>query len=152
MPDLPLESLDQLNAYSRKFASLLFERFPEWRLLTVFDGETKSMLVEIKSPIDENRKLRIYTDEDEITLEYDLWHMHLGWPDVPLEVTILELFEQIDDLLEERAVIEIWMKGKEWKGSQLIEENHTKYSFHSIDADRIYWRSWLGTFDLESIV
>jgi hypothetical protein len=148
--DLPLENFEQLNYFSAEVAKIFFEKYPHWRKFAVFDTNVRSMLVEVVSPKNIDLKLRIYTDEDEITVELDYWHQHFGFAEQSIQEICEEAFLLIDQIIQEEAVVEIWMNGSEWKGSSLVLAKEFENYFQPIEATRVYWKSWLETYNLES--
>lgn len=156
MPDFPLTRPDQLNEFSQEFATTCFAIYPSWRELAVFNPAEGTLLIEVPSPTHEQRKIRLYTD-DEITVEFDLWHAHYGWPDVNNEESFREALALADDFVAERVGVQVWLAGDDWRGSSLIYSDSTELlqqippDWDATGITRTYRRSWKGTYDAEEV-
>ena len=72
-------SIDDLSPFSRRFASRLFEKYPEWREFSSSpSGEYWGvLLVEVMSPLGD-RRLAINANGGEVTVYFGgkVWHSH----------------------------------------------------------------------------
>ena len=111
------------------------------------------MLIEIAPEVPERPQLRLYTDDDEVTVEFDLWHAHYDWAGESREDEWQGALDLVADLLAERLAVQIWMAGDRWSGSALVEAGDGWLPFpedwDASDLTRSYRRSFCGTFDGE---
>jgi hypothetical protein len=108
--------------------------------------EGGTLVVHIPCPIPDRPGIAIYTDDGEITVEYDRWHAHYDcWSDVPHEDAFNDFLACVHDLLLERIAVAVTMRGGDWAGSQIIELGEEPDV--PGPGQHVYVRSWLGNRD-----
>jgi hypothetical protein len=139
--------MDALDEVSALFAPVLFAAYPQWRERAAMarndpDGNWYLSL-EVESPAS-GAPLEIVTENDEVTVFYDAFHSHYGWP--PGEQSWDDPFAMIEGILSERYAVASYWNGKDWCGSDLLEGSADP------DMDRIPDKattaricSWRGT-------
>jgi hypothetical protein len=129
--------IQKLDSYSRLMYSLFSTSFPQWVTFAKNMPEhEESLMIEVPSPHDDQRKLKIYTDNEEITVGFDYAHSHFGWSDVPDTNAFAEARERINEILNEEWLVASEIKDGKWKGSYFFEasrldeiiRNHPEYN------------------------
>jgi hypothetical protein len=90
-----------LNKFSAEVARTLFAEYPDWkRFATATDG---FLYVGVPSPAPaSSEKLQVRTEDNELTVSFDGWHSHFGFPNGPLLEWGLDL---IRELISEHVII-----------------------------------------------
>ena len=141
-----------LNSFSVEFALALFSKYPSWRQFSKIDSSdfSKNFLVVEVLPPDraEADPLIIYTDGDEITVQFDRYHSHFDWP--PFDEVHRNPLAFIDDIVQERiAIVSLWGDGR-WLGSQtLAPPERMEGIFRHSQAEMLRIRSWNGSFNAD---
>ena len=144
-------SIEDLNPFSQRFASCLFEEYPEWREFSASPtGEYWGdgvLLVEVMSPLGD-RQLAINTNGDEVTVSFGGggWHSH----DTPTNASqesiafdgTLSTIRAI--LSEDLAILNRYVDDEIRSSVSLWRDQEITFR----DADRIEVVSWLGSRDL----
>ncbi len=140
--------LSELDEFSRRYGDSLFSVHPEWRKFARQQRDDRSgtvfLVVEVPPPAgaDGDLPLSIFTDNEEVTVVFDCFHTHYGWPDASFEDPLV-LVHQI--LNEEISVASVWT-GDEWRGSELIQPGALPEPEEwSPPITRVRVRSWKGT-------
>jgi len=129
--------LSQLNDYSRSVAEALFAAWPHWRAYATHDPRDPAcLMVVVPPPRDDGVGLVITTWGNEITIEFDRYHVH--------EDTFPEAKAFLDALLAEDIAIAVKMDGPVWKSAEVISGD--KLSTHVME-EFTYVRSWRGSYD-----
>ena len=147
-----------LNAYSQRFAAVLFAAYPRWHEFATVDTtegvDEGALLVEISPPETAVRRelrgpLRISTDEQQITVGFDVYHTHFNRYAAELEAeAFADALAFLEDLLAERIAVASWWDCDEWRGSTTVAtgaELSTPEWARAAKAVRV--RSWRGTYD-----
>jgi hypothetical protein len=142
----------ELNAFSRKVAERLFERFPEWRPFARAEesGDERGILyVEVPPPSGANLEnpLHILTANEEVEVGFDFYHNHF---ELLLDIgeMVQQALEFILDILEERVVAVSWWSGASLRGASSEKSGlQPEASEHVHPYDRIRIRSWRGRYD-----
>jgi hypothetical protein len=106
----PASLLQQLNAYSQRFADRLFRGHPEWRVLSRPDPEgfppPGSLLVSVASRV-AGRSLAIRTYGNQVTVEFGPpgWHEHFGSMASDERQAFEDALGFVDALLRDERVI-----------------------------------------------
>ena len=91
------------------------------------------------------RALRIRTDDDEITIGYDMWHTHVGAFMGISDSEAIELaVADIRSILAEQSVIVVVYRDGKWTGSSL-EDADSAIAVKPGSITHVY--SWRGTHD-----
>jgi hypothetical protein len=140
---------NSLNPLSRSFAESLFQDFGEWEkcaeLLADAEGRGGSaMEVTVEQP-GTDREMRIRTDDNEITIGYDMWHMHVGAFMGISDSEAVELaLAAIRSIIAEQSVIVVAYRHGKWAGSSLEDTD----SIIAVKPDlRQHVYSWKRTHD-----
>src|SRR5829696_2689614 len=104
-------SIDDLSPFSRRFASRLFEKYPEWREFSSSPSgeywDDGVLLVEVTSPLGD-RRLAVNTNGSEVTVYFggNGWHSH-DTPSDELDDSLAfdETFSTIHAILSEDLAI-----------------------------------------------
>lgn len=152
-----LEELDErlLDDFSGRFSTALFAAHPGWKSLAKMDrnaeSSSHSLVVVVQAPEAAHaaHPLAVYTDNEEVTVAFDHYHLHFDWPSFDEEHGNPLKF--ISDLLQERlAVASVWMEDR-WAGSQILSAGDGPEGLRHVPAgaDRAVIRSWHGTLNAE---
>lgn len=122
---------DSLDELSRSLADRLFGQFPEWESKAValaVQGAIQGDVLQVTVPQPgSERVLWICTENDEITIEFGMWHEHIG---VFMGISEGEAIEQALDLIQriidERSVVKVMYRDGKWSGSWLEETPYTR--------------------------
>ena len=143
-----------MDELSKDFADALFREFPDWRPLARverLESGADFLVVEVPPPSTAavDSPLVVTTQGEEVSVFFDHWHTHFGWP---TEMPVPNLFEDpiifLRELVTERIVIAVWHNGQEWRGSSAhpVDDLVSKPDeFKPVSEVRI--RSWRGTFN-----
>jgi hypothetical protein len=159
--------MNLLNSYSKRFADLFFEEFPDWRTYAIAERVSDSVdeyYLVVKIPIlakgllsgslipNEKDYLTIYCDE-EITIAYDFHHVHFdSYSDVIESEEFRRAIGFLKDLINEKLCIIAVVGEKGFCGSSCIEANEVldlswwNWLNKEICKD-IFIRSWKGTYN-----
>lgn len=150
--------MNQLNAFSMKFADQLFRAYPDWRRFARIKsgavGDGGVLVVEVPPPPEAkvNYGLVITTDNDEVTVGFDHYHSHFDWPvrfDEPTEPTINPM-AFIAAILAEQIAVASWWEGETWVGSAMLSSGEEPEKFAPPRAITVRVRSWKGTLNRDS--
>lgn len=151
-----------LDAFSREFAEVLFERFPEWRdaSSTRRDGQGREYLhVGLARPVENDPVggVTISTENEEVTVACGRhWHSHFC---PSSDEALSELFAFLRDVFEEELVFVRFQLGDRVLGGESVDVATAKElivngpplePFHprlGVVADVLSLWSWRGTFD-----
>ncbi len=117
--------------------------YPEFRTQVEVraDADAPYFFVRLPAPVPTHPDLLFYTMDGELTLAFDRWHCHYNYEEID------SFLQKLDDILAERAIIAVKMKGDEWGGSTSFNAGEQPSSkFLSLEGD-IYYRSWNGSYD-----
>lgn len=138
-----------LDEFSRSFAQSLFKEFSEWeqyaQLLPASDaGEGSAIELVVPQP-GTDRSLRIDTDDEEITIGFDMWHTHIG---VFMGISYAEAIEMaiadIRSIISEQSVITVAHRNGKWAGSSMEDASEVIAAEPGMTI-AVY--SWRGTLD-----
>lgn len=108
--------LEKLDKFSRLMYALFSSSFPQWiPFAKNMPEHEESLMIEVPSPFDDRRKLKIYTDNQEITVGLDYAHEHFGGNDEPDNKAFAEAKERINEILNEE-----WLVASEIKDGKRI--------------------------------
>ena len=138
----------ELDEMSGAFVAELFEQFPNWKpfMRIVETPGYEWATVEFAVPQEHTgRFLTLATDDEQITIGFDLWHTHIG-PFLcgDIEGSVRTVMAMITDFIDEARVVEVVHRDGKWLHSGLcyraapskVEPNATTTTY-----------SWLGTYD-----
>jgi len=139
-------SYETLDGLSADFARILLARFPEWERYAeqLHYPEYDRDSLQIRVPQPNGERFLELTTENEITVQFDTWHVHCSaFSDVEnsAKQAVDHAIELIEDIVSERIVFERKKGGRfasHLKASDLCapESPFTTQIF-----------SWLGTYD-----
>jgi hypothetical protein len=142
-----------LNDFAKVFAAALFSQYPEWRNHAEINGSSRDCLVvtvpapaaaHIDSP------LRIYTD-DEVTIEFDGFHMHFDWPPVsPRANWSFDALSVVDAILSEIVGVVSWWEGVRQSVSATFRPGEPDGLRAPPGTTRVRKRSWQGTLNADA--
>ena len=76
-----------------------------------------------------------------------MFHSHFEWPRPVDDRWWEDPLTFLDDLIEERTLIEDWTKSGKWSGSSTLESG-TEPDLAEMDQDNVvHIRSWTGAWD-----
>jgi hypothetical protein len=138
-----------LNPLSRSFAELLFQEFGEWEkfaeLLPDPYGSGGSAMEVTVAQTGTDRALRVRTDDNEITVGYDMWHTHVGAFMGISDSEAIELaLADIRSIIAEQSVIVVVYRDGKWERSSL-EYADSVVAVDPGSTTHVY--SWKGTYD-----
>jgi hypothetical protein len=143
---------DALNPFSRRFADVLFQTYPDWQQYVDLDPwpnhDPGCFVVWVPSPADPDRQLWVGTDGDEITVGFGPeWHSHYGtWTGASEEKSFGEALSTIAGILAGRLIVATGMKRGEPRVSSLIATDEEP-DFGSLPLEQVVFSSWSGTHD-----
>ena len=136
--------LSTLNEYSAQVARVVFAAYPNWAIHA--SAEEGILVVRVPCAIEGRPELMIYTDDSEITVNYDRWHGHFeGWAECAHEQLFADAYACAHAILSEHVAIAVHMDGDVWAGSQLVVAGDAPPD--PGPGQTVYVRSWLGTHD-----
>lgn len=145
----------EVDEYSKIVIAELFACHPQWRNFTRIEkeeGKEKGYFyIEIPAPpgSDLAKPLYILTNNEEITVGLDYYHVHYNYMVGPPEASDADkalLF--IEDILVENVSVVSWWDGDSWKGSAPIKYgNEPDASGFVSPYKKIRVRSWKGNYD-----
>ena len=113
-----MDLLTQLNAYSARFARLLFAAHPEWQALAAAepwpDAEPGCFAVVVPSPGDPAQALTVTTDGGEVTVAFGEqgWHTHFGsWTGADETTSFAQALAEVAGILAGRRVLAVCDRG-----------------------------------------
>ncbi len=113
------ESHMPLNAYSEAVRRAIAEQFPEL-LPELREQANGSLLIELQSP--SGRQFWLSTGGDEVTVGFDLHHLHFGSPLNPdADDDVARASAYIRNLMSGRYRIAVWKRGGRFVMSETIE-------------------------------
>jgi hypothetical protein len=135
-----------LNEFSQGFADRLFAAHPEWRKYVDESADAEVLAIEVPSPNGCSESgLRLYTDDDEVTVGFDRFHSHFfGREDEEIYDAALAF---IDGILSEAVVVLVYHEGERWAKSMCVDVNDP-WPLPEPGQTRVV-RSWKGTLDAE---
>ncbi len=148
--------VSQLDEFSGDVARAIFAVYPDWtncaRVDIADDGQTPDLVVEVLAPCSDEGgpKLVVYTEDQEVTVVFDFYHMHFGWPPNDDDASVNPM-SFIAAILSENVAVASGWDGVEWRGSWLIErdeEVELPKNMSSIKVIRV--RSWSGSRNQDS--
>jgi hypothetical protein len=153
----PLTDESELNAFSATFARELFSLRPSWRQFALVDTsqneEGNFLVVKLDPPVESrsSRPLAIYTNNDEVTVEFDVYHSHFYWPGDD------EFFGNpikfVDDIIDERLIVVSFWAGEKWAGSRtMVATQRLEDLDIPSTASVAKLRSWKGRYSTDHIL
>ena len=140
----------QLDDHSKAFAQALFSVRPSWREFARVEkssyGDQLILVVTVDPPESSkaDHPLIIDSDNDEITIGFDVYHAHFNWPDLGYG----DPFQFIEDVVEERiAVVSLWA-GEKWVLSTTLDVTSGEAALAHVPEGATFKkiRSWNGTY------
>jgi hypothetical protein len=126
---LTIMELEKLDKFSSLMYKLLSSSFPQWIVLAKnIPDHDEAFMIEVPSPHDDQCKLRIYTDNEEITVGFDYSHSHFGWIDIPDTEAFTKAKEYIDSILRDGWLVASEIREGKW---------HRSYSFRADYLDEV---------------
>jgi hypothetical protein len=129
--------IKKLDKFSRLMYELFSTSYPQWiQFAKNIPGHEETLVIEVPAPLDSQRKLRIYTNNKEITLGLDYARSHFGGDDIPDVSVFAEARERINEILNEEWLVASEIKDGKLKGSaffvtSMLDEiirNHPEYN------------------------
>lgn len=131
-----------LDRFTNEFSKLAFKRYPEWESIAVpikyRNSDEHYLSITIESPDPSRENLEIITVDDEVTVDFSFYHIHMS--------SVEKALDYVEALLTESLVV---MKKESEYGESCsymetmafleTDENEPK-EFKAV-------RSWKGTFD-----
>jgi hypothetical protein len=144
-------SIEDLSPFSRRFASCIFAKYPEWREFSSSPTgdywDDGVLLIEVMSPLGD-RQLAIDTNGDEVTIYFGGggWHSHdTPTDDAPESIAFDGALSTIRAIIsEDLAVLTRYVDGEVRSSVSLWRDQEITFR----DADRIEVVSWLGSRDV----
>lgn len=129
-----------MDHFTKEFCKKAFVRFPEWESVAVPVNYTNSdayyLSFEFQSPGPSGEKMELITVDDEVTVEFAFYHIHLS--DIQKALDFVEA-------LQTEAIVVVKMEGERGEKCTYLEVEtfmeSDKEAFKSV-------RSWKGTYDL----
>ena len=127
---------DPLNGstFAKAVTSALFARFPDLRPYAREDAPDGTITIEFPRPVKEG-SLSVFTDNDEVTVEFAHFHSHCDNID-----GAIELLRQV---LEEELVVVVHTRNGRWAGSVAVRPEEVAAEL----SENCEVTSWRGTFD-----
>ncbi|MDQ2732509.1 MAG: hypothetical protein M3Y56_12685 [Armatimonadota bacterium] len=155
--------MEHLDDYAQRFANELFEAIPEWwqyvldEFPEIFTKPVKGcLIVKVPAPVQVSSPLfgdwlLIDTCDGEVTVTFDYYHTHFDcFSDVPEELGFREAIEFIQSFVKEEFCVVVTMDGDKWLGSTTVKpDEEPDLSWLKFPCERVYIRSWKGTYDRE---
>jgi hypothetical protein len=101
-----------LDAFSQRFADLLFFEFPTWRWYARYDDTPDipkdTIYLIVPNSAVEEMPLYIWTEDEEVTVGWCGWHTHFGrWLGINDEEAYQQAMSMIHNIVEEKVIIVI---------------------------------------------
>lgn len=144
----------ELNTLARAFHQALVEAFPDIAARAIVDrgeGVERGSLLVRYAP-DRARPecmLLITTDRGEVTVGFGMYHSHFAWPNDEPEEPALHPLAFLAALVNDRLVVEAWIKDGRWVGSRTSAPGETPDPAELAGHDLVTHRSWSGKLDRE---
>jgi hypothetical protein len=133
-----------LNEYASEVCRHLLAAFPEWEPLFGEDPDDDGvLLVRVPSPADPALTLNVFTDDDELTIAFDMWHSHIGWPCETASEDVAAGLAIINDLMAERMVVAVKLADGKWAESAALAPDEMAAN----PGEWSYVRSWQGSYN-----
>jgi hypothetical protein len=161
MPRYPREHSPKLSRYSRTFARLLFQRFPQWKELagtysvgapglqeTLLEVRVPSANPQVATPV----TIQTTANPQEVVIYWmDGWHRHhIRWGDQSEATHLLEVVEIIGRLVSEQDLVYYVYRDEHGsRGGTVAHGAETPQWAIPNAGERLVIRSWLGTYDQE---
>jgi hypothetical protein len=111
--------LKKLDKFSRLIYSLFSSKYPEWITYAKnMPGNEEALEIDVPSPQDAQRKLNIYTDNEQITVAFDHAHSHFGGTDVQCTEAFTDANERVNGIINEE-----WLVASEIKDGKCISSS-----------------------------
>lgn len=137
--------IDQLDSFSRDFFEHFSKAFPALADHAVI--KEHSLSIEFApDPARPDVVFGLWTDNDEVTIGFDQFHMHFDWP-ADFEDWQSDPLAFVDALLRDQIVIEVWRKAGQWSGSSVLEAARDPDLSGMCDDNSVTLRSWSGRLD-----
>lgn len=143
---------EHLDDYSAAFAAELFRVFP-WmkdhvRRVRLGQARTTSLEVEYSPcPDREGCLFWISTAGGEVTVGFGTFHTHFDWPRFESDEHWEDPLTFIDDLIEERLLVEDRSEVGQWSGSGVLRFNEEPDLSGAPKNCIVTIRSWTGQHD-----
>src|SRR5690606_4831200 len=115
-PDDAAPEAMMLNEYAEAVRARLVAAFPEF---AGHVGEEGGHFVIQYPSTDPDFPLYVWTYDDEITVGFDMWHMHIPCMDDDVDAEVAEAAGLIRAILEGRTLVVVKHAGETWTGSHL---------------------------------
>ena len=144
----------RLDEFSQRFAAALFGAFPKWRQYAALDnsgGNACAMHVAVPPRADApgEASLWISTEDEEITVGFDSYHVHFNrYGDDEEAKSFEEAIAFARDVVHERVVVFSWWFGDQWRGSTTATPDSVPSTPEwAKSANQLRIRSWRGSYD-----
>ncbi|OPZ81910.1 MAG: hypothetical protein BWY76_02882 [bacterium ADurb.Bin429] len=149
--------MNNLNAFSQHFADILFRAFPEWRKYARYDDTegvaAGTIHIIVPHPEDTEKRLDIWTVNDEVTVGWYGWHTHFNnWSGISDEDAYQQAMSMIRDLIDDEFILAVCFDhdgtvGRAWEYS-VGDDFAEAYTYQKKHADKqVCLRSWRGSHD-----
>jgi len=144
--------MNHLDAFSHRFADILFDAFPAWRAYARYDdteGVPAGTIYLIIPHPDDTKRLYIWTEDEEVTVGWCGWHTHFGrWLGISDEEAYQQAMSMIHDILSETVVVVMYFDHDgNVRGGWVcpVTEAYAYQKEHP--GVRVCIRSWRGFYD-----
>jgi hypothetical protein len=111
--------LSTLNKYSAEVARAVFAAYPHWAIHA--SAENGILVIRVPCTIEGRPGLMIYTDDDEISVDYDRWHGHFDdWTECAPDHLFDDAYACTHAIVSEHVAVAVRMNGNAWAGSELV--------------------------------
>jgi len=108
---------------TKRFRKVLLARFPEWRRFATITRASGNEVPVLELAVPQegtDRFLRLSTANNEITIQFDRWHTHLGtFLGIGIAECVETAVQMIEDFVWEERLVEIIYRGDVWCSSGL---------------------------------
>ena len=127
-------------------AKLFLETYPNWHDYVSPDPHySGALVIKVPAPVPTTgRALSIYTYNEELTVEFDRYHNHIGWAEQSDQEVFDEGKEFINSILNEELIVGVKMISGQWQESNVYTREEAA---NLRRGDVSYTCSWRGTFD-----
>jgi hypothetical protein len=158
--------MDKLDDYSQRFATVLFEAFPEWRQFASVrkqndTDESGFLVVEVPAPakglmtndiILKNGDFLYVCSDGELTIGFDYHHTHFDYFEFQTEAqNFTDAVEFIKSIIEEKICFAAVFSGNSFCGSTSVSVDEkpdlSNWNWLDKSCQDVYVRSWRGTFN-----